>query len=60
MFKRKPILPGHSDIHQAQVIFEMVGSPNEKVMPGWEKLPGADLVKSWGPEHGKLEKVFRE
>jgi hypothetical protein len=31
MFKRKPILAGQSDIHQAQIIFELVLDPLDAV-----------------------------
>jgi serine/threonine-protein kinase BUR1 len=60
MFKRKPILMGQSDLHQSQIIYELVGSPNDKSMPGWNKLPGSDVVKGWDAQPGSLEKKFRE
>ncbi|KAF2654768.1 Pkinase-domain-containing protein [Lophiostoma macrostomum CBS 122681] len=61
MFKRKPILAGQSDLHQIQIIFELVGSPNQQNMPGWDQLPGADAVKSTSsPGAGKLSSSFRE
>ncbi|PVI07631.1 Pkinase-domain-containing protein [Periconia macrospinosa] len=60
MFKRKPILAGQSDLHQAQIIFEMVGSPNEQTMPGWSTLPGAEPVKQFQPSTGNLAQRFRE
>ncbi|KAF1957440.1 Pkinase-domain-containing protein [Byssothecium circinans] len=60
MFKRKPILTGQSDLHQAQIIFELVGSPNDQSMPGWSELPGAEPVKSFGTSSGNLAQRFRE
>jgi serine/threonine-protein kinase BUR1 len=60
MFKRKPILAGQSDIHQAQIIFEMIGSPNEQNMPGWSDLPGAESVRSFAPSTGNIASRFRE
>lgn len=60
MFKRKPILAGQSDLHQAQIIFELVGSPNEQSMPGWSILPGAEPVKSFQHSTGSLPQRFRE
>lgn len=60
MFKRRPILAGTSDLNQAQIIFELVGSPNNKSMPGWEKLPGFDGVTSFGHSQGSLPQVFHE
>ncbi|KAF2789290.1 Pkinase-domain-containing protein [Melanomma pulvis-pyrius CBS 109.77] len=60
MFKRKPILAGTSDLHQAQIIFELVGSPNDQNMPGWSSLPGAEPVRNFGPSNGHLAHKFRE
>jgi serine/threonine-protein kinase BUR1 len=60
MFKRKPILSGTSDIHQAQIIFELVGSPNDQSMPGWNLLPGAEPIKAFPPSTGGLANRFRE
>ena len=41
MLVGKPILAGESDVHQLQIICELVGTPNETTMPGWRSLPGA-------------------
>ncbi|KAF1829395.1 Pkinase-domain-containing protein [Decorospora gaudefroyi] len=60
MFKRKPILAGQSDIHQAQIIFELVGSPNDQTMPGWNELPGAEPVRAFAPSTGNIAHRFRE
>lgn len=60
MFKRKPILTGQSDIHQAQIIFELVGSPNDASMPGWNELPGAEPVRSFPQSTGNIAQRFRE
>ena len=60
MFKRKPILAGQSDLHQAQIIFELVGSPNDRTMPGWNQLPGAEPVKSFTPSTPTLTRRFTE
>jgi serine/threonine-protein kinase BUR1 len=60
MFKRKPILAGTSDLHQAQIIFELVGSPNDHTMPGWNTLPGAEPVRAFAPSSGRLAQKFSE
>jgi serine/threonine-protein kinase BUR1 len=60
MFKRKPILAGQSDLHQAQIIFELVGSPNDQSMPGWHELPGAEPVRAFPTGTGTLAQRFRE
>lgn len=60
MFKRKPILAGQSDLHQAQIIFELVGSPNDQTMPGWHELPGAESIRQFPPSTGSIATRFRE
>lgn len=59
MFKRQPILSGNSDIHQTQIIFELVGSPNEQTMPGWTALPGAEQFLRFPSTEGNIASVFR-
>ena len=60
MFKRKPILSGKSDVNQAEIIFELVGSPNEQNMPGWKDLPGCEGVRQWDKRQGNLRQRFAE
>ena len=62
MFKKRPILAGKSDLNQLQQIFDLVGSPTEENMPGWNELPGfkKDGVTSYGLSKGHLPQVFRD
>jgi serine/threonine-protein kinase BUR1 len=60
MFKRKPILSGNSDLNQAHLIFELVGSPTEENMPGWDLLPGCEGVRSFPYAKGTIHNQFRE
>ncbi|KAE8147362.1 kinase-like domain-containing protein [Aspergillus avenaceus] len=60
MFKGKPILAGTSDLNQAQLIFNLVGTPTEENMPGWNLLPGCEGVKSFGSKPGNLSDVFKD
>ncbi|KAI9661646.1 MAG: serine/threonine protein kinase, CMGC, CDC2/CDK sub [Bathelium mastoideum] len=60
MFKRKPILSGTTDLNQAQIIFDLVGSPTEENMPGWSQLPGCEGVRSFAPRQGNLAQVFKD
>ena len=59
MFKGKPILAGNSDLNQASLIFDLVGSPTEENMPGWSELPGCEGVKEFTPRPPTLAQVFR-
>ncbi|EPS43427.1 hypothetical protein H072_2581 [Dactylellina haptotyla CBS 200.50] len=58
MKKGRPILTGNSDTHQIELIFQLCGSPTERNMPGWERLPDARLVKSFAPYTRTLEAQF--
>lgn len=60
MFKGKPILAGSSDLNQAQLIFNLVGSPTEENMPGWSALPGCEGVRAFGYRPGNLHEIFKE
>lgn len=60
MFKRSPILPGNTDLNQATIIFELVGSPTDETMPGWKDLPGCDGITEFPPKQPTLHRVFRE
>ena len=60
MFKGKPILAGNSDLNQAQLIFNLVGTPTEENMPGWSQLPGCEGVKNFGYKRGNLSGFFQE
>ena len=60
MFKKRPILPGNSDLNQLQLIFDLIGSPTEDNMPGWVALPGCDGVKTFQHRHSSLSQAFRD
>ena len=60
MFKGRPILAGSSDLNQVQLIFDLVGSPNDTNMPGWSSLPGCDGVSTFSPRPSTLSQQFRE
>ena len=60
MFKGKPILAGSSDLNQAYMIFDLVGSPTEETMPGWTSLPGCEGVTAFPSKPGAIHQVFRE
>ena len=59
MFERRPILDGKTDINQAEIIFELMGSPTEENMPGWSQLPGCEGVRQWAPQKGTVASRFR-
>lgn len=60
MFKGRPILAGTSDLNQAQLIFDLVGSPTEANMPGCTSLPGCEGMSTFPTRSGTIHQVFRE
>lgn len=36
----KPLLPGKSELHQIDLIVDLLGSPSESIWPGYTDLPG--------------------
>lgn len=60
MFKGKPILAGATDLNQAYMIWDLVGSPTEENMPGWTSLPGCEGMTAIAPKQGAIHQVFRE
>lgn len=59
MLYGKPILAGESDAAQLDIIWDLIGSPNEENMPRWKSLPGADHLTP-RPRTGNLETRFRQ
>lgn len=44
LLTRKPLFPGKDEAEQIDFIFQMLGSPNERVWPGWRDLPQSRLI----------------
>jgi serine/threonine-protein kinase BUR1 len=59
MLVGKPILAGESDAHQLDIIWDLMGSPNDDNMPAWRSLPGAEQL-SPRARNGNLSTRFRE
>jgi CTD kinase subunit alpha len=45
LYVRKPIFQGNDEIHQLDVIYSLMGTPNEETWPGVATLPWYELVK---------------
>jgi serine/threonine protein kinase len=41
----RPLMPGKTDIHQLQLIYELLGEPNEKIWHGYSELPAVKKLK---------------
>ncbi|VDP85737.1 unnamed protein product, partial [Echinostoma caproni] len=40
----KPLLPGKSEIHQLELIIDLLGTPNDQIWPGMSKLPALEKI----------------
>jgi len=38
----KPLLPGRSEIHQLELVIELLGTPNDQIWPGYSSLPALE------------------
>jgi CTD kinase subunit alpha len=45
LFVTKPVFQGNDEIHQLEVIYNVVGTPTEGDWPGLQELPWYELVK---------------
>ncbi|VFQ65021.1 unnamed protein product [Cuscuta campestris] len=57
LLAKEPLFRGRSEIDQIKKIFDMLGTPNEKIWPGFSELPGAKANYS-RQKHNLLRKKF--
>ena len=55
---RDPLFQGKSEIDQIDRVFRLLGTPNEKIWPGFEDLPGVRKVKFAHQPYNKLRQRF--
>lgn len=60
LLTRKPLFPGKDEAEQLDLIFQVMGSPNEVTWPGWRNLPQARLVSDSRVYPPKLERYFKK
>ncbi|KAI1723549.1 protein kinase domain-containing protein [Ditylenchus destructor] len=56
--KLKPLFMGKSEIDQLKKIFKEIGTPNERVWPGYSELPGAKLFTLTHTKGNQLRNKF--
>lgn len=54
----KPTFPGRTEPDQVTKIFKMLGMPNEKIWPGFSKLPHAAKIASVSNQYNYLANTF--
>lgn len=47
LLKHRPLLPGKTELNQLELIFKLLGTPNEKIWPGFSKLSKADTIRAF-------------
>ena len=57
---RDPLFQGKSEIDQIDRVFRLLGTPNEKIWPGFEHLPGVRKVKFARQPYNNLRRRFPE
>ncbi|KAG0051039.1 hypothetical protein BGZ83_004194 [Gryganskiella cystojenkinii] len=50
----EPLLPGRSEAEQLEKIFKLLGMPNDKIWPGYSKLPLASHVPNFNQPYNIL------
>lgn len=61
LFLRKPTFQGNDEIHQVQLLFEILGPINKDEWPEAERLPWFDLIRPQrSDEEGQLVKTHKD
>lgn len=58
LLTRKPLFPGKDEAEQTELIFQMLGSPTDKLWPEWHRLPQAHIVPDLSKYSPQLEEHF--
>lgn len=60
LLTRKPLFPGKDETEQLDLIFQVMGTPNDETWRDWRQLPAASLVSETRVYHPQLEHYFRK
>uniref|UniRef100_A0A8C5PH77 cyclin-dependent kinase n=1 Tax=Leptobrachium leishanense TaxID=445787 RepID=A0A8C5PH77_9ANUR len=58
LLTQKPLFPGKSDIDQINKIFKDLGTPSEKIWPGYNELPAVKKITFTDYPYNNLRKRF--
>ncbi|KAL0486975.1 cyclin-dependent kinase [Acrasis kona] len=53
----RPVMPGKQDLNQLELIYELLGEPNEKIWPGYLQLPAIKNLKK--DENGDVVPIVK-
>jgi len=60
LFTTKPIFQGNDEIHQLQVVYDILGTPDTIDWPELTELPWYELVKPRKSSKGGLRELFKK
>lgn len=58
LLAHKPLLPGRSEIHQLDLIIDLLGTPNDSIWPGFSDLPALEHFSLRHQPYNNLKHVF--
>uniref|UniRef100_T1IHJ0 Protein kinase domain-containing protein n=1 Tax=Strigamia maritima TaxID=126957 RepID=T1IHJ0_STRMM len=58
LISHKPLMPGQSDIHQLDLIIELLGTPNDIIWPGFSSIPILQKVNLRQQPYNNLKHIF--
>ncbi|CDS39703.1 Cyclin-dependent kinase 10 [Echinococcus granulosus] len=54
----KPLLPGKNEVHQLELIIDLLGTPNERIWPGMSSLPLLKKITLKTQQYNNLRQTF--
>jgi len=58
LLAHRPLLPGRSEIHQIDLILDLLGTPNDAIWPGFSKLPALENFTLKKQPYNNLRDTF--
>ncbi|XP_037073213.1 cyclin-dependent kinase 10-like [Pollicipes pollicipes] len=58
LLAHKPLLPGRSEIHQLELVIELLGTPNDTIWPGYSQLPALENFTLKQQPYNNLKQRF--
>ncbi|KAI7896044.1 kinase-like domain-containing protein [Mucor mucedo] len=58
LMQHKPLLPGNTEQAQLDLIVKLLGSPNDSIWPGFNKLPSSKLLVLPKQTYNSIKQVF--
>uniref|UniRef100_A0A5K3FI60 Protein kinase domain-containing protein n=1 Tax=Mesocestoides corti TaxID=53468 RepID=A0A5K3FI60_MESCO len=54
----KPLMPGKNEVHQLELIIDLLGTPNERIWPGMSALPLLKKITLKTQQYNNLRQTF--